>query len=85
MVIVNFQMVMRDQSLQTPNWLETILVLFEGKVTAEEANKALMDRGYAVRWLPGQGLVNGLRITIGTEEENLGFMDALRGILEAAN
>ena len=68
-----------------PSYTNFLLVLFEGKVTAEEANKALMDRGYAVRWLPGQGLVNGLRITIGTEEENLGFMDALRGILEAAN
>lgn len=34
MVIVNFQMVMRDQTLQKPNWLESILVLFEGKAAA---------------------------------------------------
>ena len=60
-----------------------LLVLFEGKVTAEQANAALMEKGYAVRWLPGQGLVNGLRMTIGTEEETRGLAHALRTILEA--
>jgi histidinol-phosphate aminotransferase len=59
-----------------------ILVLFEGAVSAELANKELMDAGYVVRWLPGQGLPDGLRITIGTEEENRGLIDALRAILE---
>lgn len=68
-----------------PSHTNFLLVLFEGTLTAEAANQALMDKGYVVRWLPGQGLVNGLRITIGTEEENRGFMDALRSILEAAN
>ncbi len=42
----------------------------------------LMDAGYIVRWLPGQGLADGLRITIGSETENRGLMDALRAILE---
>jgi histidinol-phosphate aminotransferase len=42
-----------------------------------------MDEGYIVRWLPGQGLGSGLRITIGTEDENRGVMAALRKILEA--
>jgi histidinol-phosphate aminotransferase len=42
-----------------------------------------MDQGYIVRWLPGQGLGSGLRITIGTEDENRGVMAALRKILEA--
>ena len=46
-----------------------VLVLFEGALTAEAAYKGLMDEGYIVRWLPGQGLPHGLRITIGTEEE----------------
>ena len=41
-----------------------------------------MDAGYIVRWLPGQGLGDGLRITIGTEEENRGVMTALRDILD---
>ncbi len=68
-----------------PSHTNFLLVLFEGALSAEATNNALMDKGYVVRWLPGQGLVNGLRITIGTEEENRGFMDALRGILEAAD
>jgi histidinol-phosphate aminotransferase len=59
-----------------------ILVLFKGAVSAELANRALMEAGYVVRWLPGQGLPNALRITIGTEAENRGVMDALRAILE---
>lgn len=59
------------------------LVLFEGAVTAETAYKALMEHGYIVRWLPGQGLGHGLRITIGTEEETRGVIAALRRIVGA--
>lgn len=59
------------------------LVLFEGAVTAEVAYKALMEHGYIVRWLPGQGLGNGLRITIGTEAETRGVLAALRQIVGA--
>lgn len=58
-----------------------LLVLFEGTVSAEEANNRLMQAGYVVRWLPGQGLAHGLRITIGTEAENRGLMAALRDIV----
>lgn len=61
-----------------------LLVLFEGKVSAETAYKGLMDAGYIVRWLPNQGLANGLRITIGTEEETKGVAAALRRIVEDA-
>ena len=68
-----------------PSHTNFLLVLFEGKVTAEQANGALMEKGYAVRWLPGQGLVNGLRMTIGTEEETKGLANAMREILEAAD
>ncbi|WP_109807887.1 histidinol-phosphate transaminase [Sphingosinithalassobacter portus] len=57
------------------------LVLFEGRVTAEQAYHALMERGYIVRWLPGQGLPHGLRITIGTEEDMVGITAALREIV----
>jgi histidinol-phosphate aminotransferase len=56
------------------------LVLFEGELTAEVAYKGLMDAGYIVRWLPGQGLPHGLRITIGTEEETRGVAAALRAL-----
>ena len=40
-----------------------------------------MERGYIVRWLPGQGLPHGLRMTIGTEEETRGLAAALREIV----
>ncbi|MFM2098589.1 MAG: hypothetical protein RLZZ366_128, partial [Pseudomonadota bacterium] len=61
-----------------------LLILFEGAVSAESAFKQLMEHGYIVRWLPGQGLANGLRITIGTEVETRGLMDAIRKIVGAA-
>ncbi len=64
-----------------PSWANFLMVLFEGKCSAEVAYNALMAEGYIVRWLPGQGLGNGLRITIGTEDENRGVMAALRKIL----
>ncbi|MEP3225179.1 MAG: histidinol-phosphate transaminase [Parasphingorhabdus sp.] len=67
-----------------PSHTNFLLVLFEGALTAEAANQALMKQGYVVRWLPGQGLVNGLRITVGTQEENHGFVAALREILDGA-
>jgi histidinol-phosphate aminotransferase len=66
-----------------PSWANFLLVIFDGPCSAETAYKGLMDAGYIVRWLPGQGLVNGLRITIGSEDENRGVMAALRAVLEA--
>lgn len=65
-----------------PSRANFLMVMFEGAVSAETVYKALMDEGYIVRWLPGQGLATGLRITIGSEEENRGLMAALRSILE---
>jgi histidinol-phosphate aminotransferase len=67
-----------------PSQANFVLVLFEGKLTAEAAYKGLMDAGYIVRWLPGQGLANGLRITIGTEAETRGVAAALRDLVEQA-
>lgn len=64
-----------------PSHANFLLVLFEGAVSAETAYHALMARGYIVRWLPGQGLANGLRITIGTEDEVRGVAQALREIV----
>jgi histidinol-phosphate aminotransferase len=64
-----------------PSKTNFLLVLFEGAVSAETAYKRLMDEGFIVRWLPGQGLANGLRITIGTEEETRGLAEALRKIV----
>ena len=64
-----------------PSEANFVLVLFEGKLTAEAALEGLAERGTAVRWLPGQGLPHGLRITIGTAEQ----MDAVaKGLREMA-
>ena len=65
-----------------PSQANFVLVLFEGKLTAEAAYKGLMDAGFIVRWLPGQGLPHGLRITIGTEDETRGVAAALRAMVE---
>lgn len=64
-----------------PSKANFVLVLFEGAVSAGDAYAALMDKGYIVRWLPGQGLANGLRISIGTEDEVRGVAQALREIV----
>jgi histidinol-phosphate aminotransferase len=61
-----------------------VLVLFEGPLTAEAAYQGLMDAGYIVRWLPKQGLPHALRITIGTEEETRGVVEALRRLVQQA-
>jgi histidinol-phosphate aminotransferase len=67
-----------------PSKANFILVLFEGKLTAETAMKGLMAEGYATRWLPGQGLPNALRITIGTEQQTRDVARILRGLAEGA-
>ena len=61
-----------------PSQANFVLVVFEGALSAEAAYKGLMDAGYIVRWLPGQGLPQALRITIGTEEETRGVIATLR-------
>jgi histidinol-phosphate aminotransferase len=67
-----------------PSKANFLLVLFEGPLTAEAAYKGLMDAGYITRWLPGQKLGHGLRITIGTEAEMTGLTKALRLLVERA-
>ncbi|WP_066647609.1 MULTISPECIES: histidinol-phosphate transaminase [Sphingomonas] len=64
-----------------PSHANFLLVLFEGDISAEQAYKGLMECGYIVRWLPGQGLPHGLRMTIGTEEETRGLAAALREVV----
>ncbi len=61
-----------------------VLVLFEGKLTAEAALDGLAKRGTSVRWLPGQGLHNALRITVGTAEQMDAITADLREMAEAA-
>jgi histidinol-phosphate aminotransferase len=52
-----------------PSQANFVLILFEGALSAEAAQAGLAKIGYATRWLPGQGLPQGLRITIGTSEQ----------------
>ncbi len=56
-----------------PSQANFVLVLFEGALSAEAAYNGLAERGYIVRWLPGQGLPQALRFTIGKRED----MDAI--------
>lgn len=64
-----------------PSKANFVLVLFDGRLTAQAAYEGLMRGGYATRWLPGQGLANGLRITIGTEDQ---MRDVVRMLREMA-
>ena len=66
-----------------PSQANFVLVLFEGDLSGEAAFRGLMEAGYIVRWLPGQGLPHALRITIGTEEECRGVIAALRALVGA--
>jgi histidinol-phosphate aminotransferase len=67
-----------------PSEANFVLVLFEGKLSAEAAYAGLAARGTIVRWLPGQGLPHGLRITIGTAEQMDAIVSSLRELAEAA-
>ena len=67
-----------------PSQANFVLILFEGKLSAETAYNGLMERGYIVRWLPNQGLPHGLRITIGTAEQMDEIAAALRDMADAA-
>ncbi|WP_083274716.1 histidinol-phosphate transaminase [Novosphingobium resinovorum] len=67
-----------------PSQANFVLTLFEGALTAEAAFDGLADRGYIVRWLPGQGLPQALRITIGKSADMDAIADALREMAEAA-
>lgn len=67
-----------------PSKANFVLVLFEGRLKAQTAYEALMAAGYATRWLPGQGLPDALRITIGTEADMRAVTDVLRAEAERA-
>ncbi|MCB2089216.1 MAG: aminotransferase class I/II-fold pyridoxal phosphate-dependent enzyme, partial [Sphingomonadaceae bacterium] len=67
-----------------PSKANFVLILFEGNLTAQAAHDGLAERGYATRHLPGQGLPQGLRITIGTAAQMDDIASALREMAEAA-
>lgn len=67
-----------------PSEANFVLVLFEGALTAEAAFNGLAERGYIVRWLPGQGLPQGLRFTIGKPQDMDAILAGLQEMVEAA-
>lgn len=67
-----------------PSQANFVLVLFEGALTAETAYNGLAERGYIVRWLPGQGLPQALRFTIGKRVDMDAIAAALSEMTEAA-
>ncbi|MGE3692568.1 MAG: histidinol-phosphate transaminase [Novosphingobium sp.] len=67
-----------------PSEANFVLLLFEGTLTGEAAYNGLAERGYITRWLPGQGLPHGVRITIGTREQMDAIAAALRDMAEVA-
>ncbi len=56
----------------------------EGPLRAEALYKGLADAGFITRWLPGQGLPDALRISVGTESETAGVIMALNALVDAA-
>ena len=67
-----------------PSEANFLLVLFEGALSAEAALTGLAEEGFAVRHLPGQGLPQALRITIGTAKQMDVIAQKLRAMAEAA-
>lgn len=67
-----------------PSEANFVLILFEGALSAEAAYNGLAEAGYIVRWLPGQGLPQALRITIGTAQQMDDIARVLRDLAEAA-
>lgn len=63
-----------------PSEANFVLVQFEGEVTAQTALHAIGEAGYAVRHLPGQGLPNALRITIGKSADMDRVIATLRSL-----
>jgi len=67
-----------------PSEANFVLVLFDGALTAAVARDGLAEAGYAVRHLPGQGLPQALRITIGTAAQMDDIAATLRRLTEDA-
>ena len=67
-----------------PSVANFILIRFPGQggKTAEAANIFLLKKGIILRWLPGQGLGDCLRLTVGTEQENQQVIHLLKEFLE---
>jgi histidinol-phosphate aminotransferase len=67
-----------------PSEANFVLIAFSGRLTAEMAYLGLMEQGYITRWLPGQGLPQCLRITIGHADQMDAVAAALARMADAA-
>ena len=56
----------------------------DGPLGAEALHRKLLEAGYITRWLPGQGLPNALRISVGTAEETGSLIEALDALVAEA-
>ncbi|WP_370183031.1 histidinol-phosphate transaminase [Alteriqipengyuania sp.] len=64
-----------------PSEANFVLVFFPDQPTAERVRDRIADAGYAVRHLPGQGLGDALRITIGRDDDMVKVGDAIEATL----
>ena len=67
-----------------PSEANFVMVICEGRLSGQAAFEGLAEAGYMTRWLPGQGLAHGVRITLGTQEDMDGVARVLRQLAEAA-
>ncbi len=61
-----------------PSHANFISFCHPGVENAGGINEALLKQGVIVRWLKSYGLPKYIRVTVGTEEENTIFLDALK-------
>jgi len=59
-------------------------LVFENEEEAESFNDNMLHKGIILRHLPGWGLPNCIRVTIGTEEENEYLIKCISKILSPA-
>ncbi len=66
-----------------PSQTNFVLIGFpsEAPYRAEDANTYLTEHGYLLRWLPGMGLANHLRLTVGEPQQNQAVCDLLAAFL----
>lgn len=63
-----------------PSYSNSVVALFPDEATAAEFNQQMLERGVILRHLPGFGLPEGVRITIGNDVEMEHFESSLKDI-----
>ena len=67
-----------------PSAANFITLVFENEEEAESFNDNMLHKGIILRHLPGWGLPNCIRVTIGTEEENEYLIKCISKVLSPA-